>query len=312
MRIQLLAIVAIAFMNATAAASEKPQRSAHLRGSPNWFALGGEVYHARDRIEAQRQRLKFKNQPRWFHGFSRYATKAEYERWRAEQRGKVELQQSPLTDDAGEPLYPLPNPPPFPRKLTDLTTIDRGVRLKLSVQPDRDNALAILATLSTKQLPVFREVEHRWTNITPLLFAFYSDGKAITGQLEGFGKTGGSEQFVELAEPDRPHTWHLTADGQSLLALLPHRRPQNVTIVALFAEKQQTGHFTGDAAAELMGVESFNPRIGQRAMILVRSDPVTLRWTGSGWENGDQDEIDEEPRPTTRHRRRLRLRRCRR
>ncbi|MFO7902812.1 MAG: hypothetical protein ACQESR_30630 [Planctomycetota bacterium] len=103
----------------------------------------------------------------------------------------------------------------YPEKLTDLRTDDRGVRLSLSVRPYETNltawqgSLEILATISTKTLNVHREVEHRWANITPILFAFYSDDIAIATKSDSFGELGGTNYLVELAEPSHPHTWRL-------------------------------------------------------------------------------------------------------
>jgi hypothetical protein len=94
-----------------------------LAGKPHWLALGGEVYHARERHEAQRQILSFHGPPRWF-GIDTTVR-------------------------------------PFPKRLEDLPTTDRGVKLALSIQPTRRKSLLrFQLTLSATREPVYREVEH--------------------------------------------------------------------------------------------------------------------------------------------------------
>jgi hypothetical protein len=245
---------------------------ASLQGQPTWLALGREIYQERDLAAAEAQPLAFVPEARWFVGLPREVSTAEFEAARTHASG------DPTTPERFDGRHFLPNPPPYPQSLTDIPRHDHGVRLALRCTPATPaHPLTLDLTLTTDTLPVYREVEHRFTNTLPFLFALFIDGHPLTIRPRGFGKFGGIESMMPLATPGHPRRWHLVMDAESLWALLPDRQPHTITIVAAFANSQHLGRVEGDS----LPLSAFPPETrGDTPLpppLLVRSNAGTFR-----------------------------------
>ena len=229
--------------------SDQSNRPRELLGQPSWFPLGEEVYHSQDRFKAERKLLAFKPQPRWFVGLVRG-------------RGRME-EQTP------------------PKRLDDVPVADQGASLSLSVSPaESPDHVRFSLTLKAAERTVWREVEHRWTNTLPLLFAFYADGKAVTLRLRAFDKSGGVKQSHEVAEKGRERAWSLLVDLKSLEAILESRQPRELEIVAVFSERQHEAYYEGQKLRPGSGM--IESRVPRRA-IVVRSNVVRLKRLAERW-----------------------------
>src|SRR5687768_9152014 len=88
-----------------------------LEGQPSWLPIGAEVYDEADVAAVEQTRLSVRMEPRWFRGFGRAVTRAEFE------ANLAKLHAAGYRFDAQtEPLdrYVLPDPPPYPRRLADV------------------------------------------------------------------------------------------------------------------------------------------------------------------------------------------------
>lgn len=245
-----------------------------LTGQPVWFSLGGEVYHARDRIEAEKSLLEFDPQPRWFTGFPRPATKEEFTAWLKKQKGQSQL------EVATEARYQIPSAPPYPKQLADLPTQGAGSSLSLAAEKGATaDEISFVVTLTAGERAVRREIEHRFTNVVPFLFALYADGQAVTRELEGVRKEGGANQFVELVPAKDKKVWRLRVDQKSLAAMVP-RGTKVVTVVAAFSERQHQGYAPdGALSLEHFDLKQIPPQI------LIRSNVIQLTANGNGWQS---------------------------
>ena len=237
-----------------------------LTGQPDWFPLGGEVYHARDRVAAERAILEFRPQPHWFLGFPKPATPEQFAAWLKTQPGQFDLQK-PVDGE-----FQIPTTPARPERLSDLSLKDQGASLKFTVEPSTDpDLLEFGLDLSADERAIQREIEHRHTNVIPFLFAFYVDGKAVRKEEQAFEKDGGSKQLVELVPTKSHRHSKLRVARKSLETILPAHASE-VTIVAAFSERQHAGatdqlQFDG----EVWDLEHI-PR-----QILIRSNAVNVR-----------------------------------
>jgi hypothetical protein len=263
-----------------------------LEGQPSWLPIGPEVYQEADITDVEQTRLSVRMEPRWFRGFGRAATLAEFEANLAKLRAagyRFDAHTDP--DDR----YVLPDPPPYPRRLADLPLEAHGVQLALNavVQDVGAGSVVLELTLSgDRALVVEREVEHRFSNTLPLLFAFYVDGKAVRVPFKGSRRWGGVRSMVSLMTGSATRTWSVDVDGDSLRALLPDARPHRLTVVATFCNQQHIGYdVDGGMSNELSAGTLRNPNgAAFPAQVLVRSGPVTLVWDGQAWASPVRDE----------------------
>jgi len=220
-----------------------------LTGQATWFPLGDEIYQEADIEKNQSAVHSFVSQPRWFIG-----------------------EKDTLS---------------YPKTLEDVPLTDRGATLRFEVEEEKAaDLLRFNLTLKAGGRPVFREVEHRWNNLVPLLFAFYSDGKAVTENLFDFEKIGGVNWWRPLAKAGEERSWSLLVRTDSILALLPSKDPQTVSVVVAFGERQHEGYFRDEKFRRLLGGnESSDPDENDAIThpILIRSNIVHLKWDGSGW-----------------------------
>ena len=116
-----------------------------------------------------------------------------------------------------------------------------GLVASASVDP---TIVLLELTLESKDMPIQRQVEHRWTNTLPFLFAFWVDGQAVTVPLTSFNKAGGVAWMTPLVEKGRREK--MVGQSQfpvSLRRLLPDARPHSLSVAAAFANSQHEGYF---------------------------------------------------------------------
>jgi hypothetical protein len=244
---------------------------------PPWFALGRDVYRANDRQAAEGKVLEFLPQARWFQAFPKPVTKAEYDAWVKSQGARVQLQSLEVPME-GEPVYQIPGELSHPRRVADISLVDRGVRLQLGTEPSTTvGELHLTLALSTTERGVRREVEHRYTNVVPFLFQILADGKPLAPQPETVFSMRGSHSLVDLVPANDSKTWHLRVDQPALDRLLP-TGTQELTLTAAFSERQHVLWVEGDQVlGEVWALTDLHPQL------LIRSNTMTLIRKDAGW-----------------------------
>ena len=241
-----------------------------LAGQPSWLPIGPEVYQERDVAAAADDRLSVRRGPRWFDGFSVPGTREQFDAYmvRVEPGARYSV-------ESAEP-YPIPSPPPFPQSIADVPVSDQGCRLTLAVSPTSDpNTLVFRLRLSSGSAPLCREVEHRWSNTLPFLFAFYVDHTAVSVPAGAFGREGGIVSIVPLVAAGQTREWDVRVDAGSVRALLPDCSPHVVSVVAAYCNSQHEGYAPG-AMRLLQRVLMEDGKVP--TTVLVRSEPASVRW----------------------------------
>lgn len=242
-------------------------------GKPSWFPLGEEVYHENDLFESQKEILKFIPESRWFRSFPKKVSKAEYEEWQK----KEGIQE---TDTRNPNIYQIPSNLPYPEKVKDLPLKDQGATLEFTIaNTAKPNELVFTLSLTAGARSLKREVEHRWTNMTPFLFAFFTDGKAISKELPASGRIGGANDYWELVPPKSKREWRFKIDTKSIDSIVGSET-RNLIIVAAFSERQHETYFAGDLL-----LEPLDMRDHIDLQIIIRSNAVRIRRTAQGWES---------------------------
>jgi hypothetical protein len=253
-------------------------RRAEIPDRPRWWSLGGHVYRASEVDPAASGILRFDELPHWFGTYAIEATATE--------QAALEFR---MLDDAwawrqvGLPWPGLPLIAPLPLPPEEVPPAhDDGTTLSLRLEPPADEPGVIRATVTLRAgtHEVLREVEHRHTNVLPLLFHVEVDGKVATrGRSGGYTRMGGANHMVRLLGPGESRTWELRIAESSVREWLGDggdaRRPRAVRVVAAFAERQ---HEYQSALSRPMPVTRPSPR-----PVLVRSAPATLSWDGENW-----------------------------
>lgn len=237
------ALILLACLGVLAACGSKPapQRpEARTRPAPTFLSLGGERYRLSEAREAQGRSLALVEEPRWFDGAPKTAA--------------------------------------LPVNLSDVPQRDRGAWLELTIEQGDADALLLALTLHAgAERPLWREHEHRWTNVVPFLFGLYADGVPVRVPWEGSGKMGGIQAFVSLAAAGETRRWRLRLERASLDALLGERAGQAIEIVAVFGERQHSSHATlGPEYAKPLGDAFRDPPPLEGAPIVVRSAVVRI------------------------------------
>lgn len=248
-----------------------------LTGQPSWFALGGEVYHEDSRVEAQQQVLAFGAEPRWFQPIAKPVTRAEFEAYeKSRQTRGVRLASS-----RGDGQWSVPEAFSYPSRVEDLPLENQGARLELAIHRTADpRVLEFVLTLTASERTVLREIEHRYTNVLPVLFAFYAENEgasvaqAVSVPPQGVAREGGVNSWVPLVETGGKRVWALRVDTESLARFLPKPGPVHLGVVAVFCERQHWGYAGEDEAALMGGYSSEQPS----RPVLVRSDVAVIDW----------------------------------
>ena len=77
------------------------------------------------------------------------------------------------------------------------------------------------SSFSGGRLTQIEQVEHRWTNTLPFLFAFFVNGQPIIVPSTSFDKDGGVAWMTPLVEKSGSRKWSVRVKAESLRALLP-------------------------------------------------------------------------------------------
>jgi hypothetical protein len=229
--------------------NRQPAPTHGLVGTPDWFALGKEVYHASEIADAQKKVLSFLKERRWF-----------------------------VHSDLAAP---------YPATIGDVPATSEVASLDLAVTPTADpKVLQFTLVLTAKRRDLFRSYEHRENNILPVLFALFSDGKAIALPKDlGYTSRGGAWSPDILVKSGKTKTWQVKADTESLLSLLPARTPQTVSAVAAFSESDHEGYPPISLLFPEFPGNDYENREDPDAAPLVRSNIVRLRWDGKTWKH---------------------------
>lgn len=246
---------------------------------PSFFPLGGDIYHAKDRDDAEKQPLKFSNEPRWFVGFPREVSREEYDAWQKKQT--TLHQEEPFQ---GERAYQIPTRPAYPQSIDAVSKQDQGATLQLATATDAnatDGEIVFTLTLTSGDRAIEREIEHRRTNVLPFLFAFTADGKPVVRESRGGVSNGGTNRFIELVPARSQKTWTLRCEIDSLAKILPAEATE-ATIIAVFSERQHEHYEKGGPISldEIWSSEALKKRPPQ---IVLRSNEIRLHKEGATW-----------------------------
>ena len=128
----------------------------------------------------------------------------------------------------------------LPDTILDVPLKNQGASLTLEVrETESPMLLRLVLTLTARDRTVWRELEHRWTNIIPFLFAFTADGKPIGPKEAGnWSKFGGADWMTEVAPAGTSTTWQVALDTESIRTALKGISVKELTMVAAFSEYQ--------------------------------------------------------------------------
>jgi len=166
-----------------------------------------------------------------------------------------------------------------PATIQDVQLSDQGASLILAINPNTNGFFRVTLRVDARNRDLWREIEHRWTDITPFLFAFFADGKPIRVESEGWSKFGGVNGMTRLAPRGGFYELDLTVDPSSIVALIPSTNFNELVVIAAFGEYQHAAPGLNHRGAE-------KPRISEDYSgppIIVRSNEVRLRRSSVGW-----------------------------
>jgi hypothetical protein len=280
----LLAIVGVPCI--TDAATTPATQPALPAGKPTWITLGGLVYQETTVDEAEKQLLSFNRWGTWFVPYAHQVSKTQFE---AYERARLkEPTYSVEADDHGP--FSLCDALPLPTRIKDVPANDRGVTLTLDIKPLSQTILGFEMTLKSDQRAVWREIEHRHTDVIPLLFAVYIDGKPFNADKEqDGGRFGGLPQSIQLIPAGGgQHDWSLQVDAASINKLLPDQSKHTLTVFVAFSEMHWMDFFNNPEELSLESNQRFESRMGppeghEGSQILVRSNAAALQWDGKEW-----------------------------
>ncbi len=241
-----------------------------------WFSVG-EV-----EAETKGGLLAIDPYPRWFVGPPEHVSEVEIARRRAA-KGKVvyEALVRVTSDEEGyEPgVRWIATVPPRPRRAEDLPTTQAGARLDLDVKPIDANELQLELTLHAGERALWRELEHRSTNVFPFLLGVEADGVPVRFPRMGSAHCGGISRFKTVVAAGASQRWTLRisrASVRGILEIASVGTPKTVGFVAVFCERKHIGwaahdgeHPSPDTLLEL-------PFVGDA--ILLRSPRVAVPW----------------------------------
>lgn len=229
-----------------------------------WFAIGGDAHDLGDARATQSGVLDLGTTPRWFTGQPELISEAELARRRAAMGIVVEEARIEEGDTPAGMRW-IAAPPPKPRRIEDLPTSIDGARLELSAESiEAGEEVRLTLTLHAGARALWRESEHRSTNVLPFLFTLTHDGEPIRIVTNEAAHQGGIQRFEQIVEAGASRRWTLRLRTASLE---PHGEGE-LTITAAFCERQHTGWaaLDGEHPARDTGVE-----------IPFEGDPVLIR-----------------------------------
>lgn len=253
-------------------------RRRFTEGEATWLDLGGISYQESEVDDCAAGVLKFGKDPRWFLNEGTGASQLEANALLArafEQDAQVLKVSGQFGLTKMLPIAPyLPVPP------EELPLEDREVRLSLKLSPGpTPEILEMELKLSSLHRKLYREVEHRNTNVLPFLFSLKVDGKRLWIPEAGMSKEGGMDYLVQLVPPGGARIWKLRVNEKSLRELLPDSSPHTIEMFAAFSERQHEG--CAGLSSLLFEVPWLREESGTN--VIVRSEGAKLRWTGKEW-----------------------------
>ena len=121
---------------------------------------------------------------------------------------------------------------------------------------------------------LWRESEHRSTNVLPFLFGLAVDGRPVHLESSCSAHEGGSVRFERLVEPGGSRRWSVRVDAASLRVHVVSGKGAALTLVALFCERQHTGWATGEGELPSPDPQLALPFEGEP--VLIRSNTAVV------------------------------------
>lgn len=236
-----------------------------------WFALGGDVHDLREARRRHSDLLRLGSTPRWFVGPPELVSDAEVARRRA--AAGIVVEEARLVEGDTPPgMRWLGTTPPLPRRIEEIARHPEGPQLSLGLERrDTDNELRLEISLRAGSRPLWRQAEHRSTNVLPFLFALSVNGEPVRVETTGAAHCGGISRFHQLVAAGATRAWTLRLDATSL----PLQEADEVSITALFCERKHTGFAALDGEHPAPQVDLETPYTGDAT--LIRSNTVTLK-----------------------------------
>jgi hypothetical protein len=169
----------------------------------------------------------------------------------------------------------------LPKTLGDVPLSDQGGSLSLDFAMTTNGLFRFILKVHCTDRGLWREVEHRWTNLIPFLFTFYADGVPVRAPMpKEWGRFGGVNGMTILAAKGAFYESDLTVDPKTILALVPGARVSELSVVAAFGESQH--EFIGSPG--LRG--PWRPILDdyKGPPIFIRSNLVRLRHVYETWQ----------------------------
>src|SRR5688500_3676559 len=92
--------------------------SSSLSGQPTWLPLGPDVYHTSTHVEAEKQVLALRLEPRWFLGYSKLGDERERDEYLSQVNEQLAgAKYTPEVVRAIDGRFVIPTVPPYPKRL---------------------------------------------------------------------------------------------------------------------------------------------------------------------------------------------------
>lgn len=171
-----------------------------------------------------------------------------------------------------------------PARLDELSRSDRGASLEVRAVPGPPGELFLEVELRAGPDGLAREVEHRITNLLPLLVGLEADGVPVVVEPPDgpWGRFGGQQAMVDLVAPNESRSWSLRLRSASLDRVVPRPFPARLALALAFCELQHEvsgGWRTGGRCPEPV----VDVGLVVRPPTLVGSRPVELVRGPTGW-----------------------------
>lgn len=169
-----------------------------------------------------------------------------------------------------------------PEILQDVPLTDQGVSLSLEVQTTEvPNIIRFVLTLKSGKRAVWREIEHRWTNVIPFLFAIYVNNKPVRFEKLTMLRPikGGINAMIRLIDQGEKKQWDLRIDVKSIKDLIGDVKYDDLIFAAAFSEYQHLY----PAAFGLYEEDIRVPKEFKGPAIVIRSNIVRLELHGDKW-----------------------------
>ncbi len=190
----------------------------------------------------------------------------------------------------------------IPNCLEDVPLSDQGTSLVLRITKTTNGLLRFLLRVRSTKRDVWREIEHRNSNITPFLFTFFADRRPVRALMSGqFANARGINTMTKLARKGEAYETELTICPDTIFDLAGGVKIKELSVVAAFGEYQHEFPRVEIRKSLRDFYANRRPWFSEDYLgppILIRSDIVRLRHSPEKWEAIPAAEPPGEPART--------------